>query len=516
MRRSICYCEPSVALAGDIKTWKFVYTTATALPKGAKFKFNLGSEGRIIDWEIPESNSKSEANIIYGLVGNKVIHPEEIEREDSYVPDFEFVLPAPIKASQDFTIVIGAAKGKDKGKKNNGTMAQTYNQRRRPFYLFIDPKGKGKYEDPEIFTMDIRGSSLQNIRVIGPSFVLKNKRFDVLVRFEDEFGNLTSNAPKDTLIQFTHEHLRENLNWKLFLPETGFISLPNLYFNETGVYKIQLRNLKTNEVFKSPPIRCFQENEGLLFWGIIHGESDKVDSTENIENCLRHFRDDEGLNFFCTSPFESQEETSSEMWKFISNNLSEFNEEDRFTTFLGFQYVGVPKSEGMRQIIYSKENKQLLKNKDTKYNSLKKIYKAFTPKDLISIPIFTMGKGYEFDYSNFNSEFERAVEIYNSWGSSECTAKEGNPFPITSQGKKGVKENPDGSIRKALENNCRFGFVAGGLDDRGVYEEFYDSDQCQYPPGLTAIIAKNHTRDSMFEALYNRSCYATTRGRISS
>ena len=32
--------------------------------------------------------------------------------------------------------------------------------------------------------------------------------------------------------------------WKLFIPETGFITLPNLYFNEPGVYKIQLKNLK--------------------------------------------------------------------------------------------------------------------------------------------------------------------------------------------------------------------------------------------------------------------------------
>lgn len=513
MRRSICYCEPSVALAGEIKTWKFIFTTASELPKGAKLKFDLASEGRIIDWEIPESNTKKQENVIYGLLGKKAIYPVEVPREESYVPDYEFILPSPLKAGEDFTIIIGAQKGKDKAA-NTGNMAQTYSQRRRPFYLYIDAKGKGKYEEPEVFTIDIKGNELKNIRIIAPSFVVKNKRFDVIARFEDEFGNLTNNAPEDTLIEFSHEHLRENLHWQLFLPETGVISLPNLYFNEPGVYSIQLKNLKTGEVFKSSPIRCFPESESLLYWGILHGESDRVDSTENIENCLRHFRDDQGMNFYISSPFECQDETSTEMWKFISNNLSDFNEDERFNTLLGFQYCGDSKSEGIRHIIYPKDNKPILKRKDSKYSSLKKVYKSFSPKDLISIPTFTMGKGYEFDFKQFEPEYERVVEIYNSWGCSECTSKEGNPFPISAQGKKGVSESPEGSVRKALEANCRFGFVSGGLDDRGIYEEFYDSDQCQYPPGLTAIIAKAQTKEALFEALYNRSCYATTGEKI--
>ena len=35
--------------------------------------------------------------------------------------------------------------------------------------------------------------------------VTKNQRFDVIVRFEDAFGNLTGNAPEGTLIEFSYE-----------------------------------------------------------------------------------------------------------------------------------------------------------------------------------------------------------------------------------------------------------------------------------------------------------------------
>lgn len=512
MRRSICYCEPNIAKAGEENTWQFIYTTASTLSKGAKLKFDLLSNGRDIDWQIPDSNLKKTSNVIYGVMGkNKIIPAKEVDVPNRPMPQYEFVLPAELPAGSNFTIIIGAPSAKGKG----GNTAQTMAQRRRPFNLYINPTGKGNaYEDPEVFTMDIKGTELKAIRVLSPSFVIKNKRFDIILRFEDEFGNLTNNAPEDTLIELSHEHLRENLKWKLFVPETGFITVPNLYFNEAGIYTIVLYNTKTKETFRSCPIKCFPEGQHILFWGELHGESERFDSTENIESCLRHIRDERALNFYSTSSFESQEETSNEMWRFVSQNISEFDEEDRFTAFLGFQWVGEPGEEGIRQIIFNKDNKQLPRRKDAKSNTLKKIYKSFAPKEIISIPCFTMAKGYEYNFKEFTPEFERVVEIYNSWGSSECLAKEGNLLPIRSSSKQGVKETGEGSIQKALQENCRFGFVAGGLDDRGIYADFFESGQEQYPPGLTAIIAPAHNRQALLEALYNRACYATTGQRI--
>ncbi|MFI0435603.1 MAG: DUF3604 domain-containing protein [Parachlamydiaceae bacterium] len=512
MRRSICYCEPSSALAGEARTWKFIYTPSVTLPKGTRLKFDLQSKGREIDWEIPSVNLKKGDPVIYlRLSHGKILPATEIESSESVVPQFGFTLQAPLEAGEQIEIILGAKEGENP-KKGDGIKAQTTAQRRRPFLLYIDPSGKGIYDDPDVFNIDIRGAELFNIRILTPSFVAKNKRFDAVVRFEDEYGNLTNNAPDNTLIELSHEHLRENLNWKLFVPETGFISLPNLYFNEVGVYTIQLLNTATGQTFRSSPIRCYPDGNHHLFWGILHGESERYDSTENIESCLRHFRDDKAFNFCGVSPFESQEETSNDTWKIITQNIIDFDEDERFTTFLGFQWNGDNKAEGLRHIIYAKENKPILRQKDLKNSALKKIYKSFSPKELISIPCFTMAKGSEYNFDNFDPDFERVVEIYNAWGSSETTKKEGNPLPIHST--TGIQESAEGSIQKALQRNCRFGFVAGGLDDRGIYADLYESDQAQYSPGLTAIIAAHHTREALIEALYQRSCFATTGERM--
>lgn len=513
MRRAITYTHPKVALTGETRTWKFVYTSAVNLSKGARLKFDLESQGREFDWQVPQVNLKKQENLIWmEIPSQKVVEAREVAIPKSSLPQFEFTLPEEVKAGEEVAIFMGTPNKEEEQIKGNRSQFHLF--RRRAFQLYVDPKGKGEYKECDTFHLDVRGNCLHAIRVVCPSIIGKNQRFDVVVRFEDRYGNLTGNAPKDTLIAFSYERLRENINWKLFVPETGFINLPNLYFNEEGVYRIKLTNLKTKESFFSDPIKCFLECERPLYWGRFHGETIFYNATSSIESCLRHIRDEEALQFFASSPFEKEEETSPEVWKGISSYIAEFNEDERFTTFLGFQWEGTPNEEGLRQLLYFKDNKPLLRRKESKGNNLKKIYKSHTTKDFLSIPTFTMGKESSFDFENFSPEYERVVEIYNAWGSSECTKAEGNPRPITSTSKKGVREVAEGSIRRALNRNCRFGFVAGGLDDRGCFKEFFDNKQTQYSPGLTAVLSKNHTREGIIQALNRRSCYATTGPRI--
>ena len=161
-----------------------------------------------------------------------------------------------------------------------------------------------------------------------------------------------------------------------------------------------------------------------------------------------------------------------------------------------------------------KGSKITFTQKRHKTNHEDKLYKNSSPKEFISIPSFTMCKGHEYDFNLWNPTLNESLKFITAWGSSECTKKEGNPTPIQSATKSGAHENPEGSIHKALQNNCRFGFVAGGLDDRGIYADFYEGGQEQYPPGLTAIISPEHNRAALSEALYQRSCYATTGERI--
>lgn len=513
MRRSICYTEPGHALAGEINNWKFFYTPALNLPKGTVLRFDLACKGRAIDWEAPTSHVSEKGNCIWLDDGHgHKLTSKEVDRPDSVVPFYDFKLPCEVKAGSPLIFCMGSPSPQKK--KTHGTKAQLTIQRRRPFQLFVDTTGKGQWEDPEIFTIDVKGNTLQTIKVLAPSLTVKNKRFDIILRFEDEYGNLTNNAPENTLIELSHSNLRDTLNWRLFLPETGFLAVPNLYFNEVGVYTIQLKNLSSKEVFYSSPIKCLPEDTQNIFWGLLHGESERFDSTESIDSCLRHFRDEKSLNFYATSSPDPIEETSQNTWKNICQQVQELNDDERFTVFLGQQWTSSEPAEGIRQFIFSKDEKPIIRQKEIRTSSLKKIYKSFAAKDFISIPLSPMSDKAGCTFEEFDPEFERVVEIYNAWGSSECLKKEGNQYPIHSESKKGFHEHKEGACLSALMQNKRFGFVSGGLDDRGAFSELFEADQDQYSPGLTAILADTLSRAELFEALYHRHCYATTGDRI--
>jgi len=135
MRRSICYCEPNLALAGNIATRKFCYTTASSLPKGTRLKFDLLTTGREIDWEVPSSNLKAKSNVIWAEMPNKkVLAAKEILEPHAFVPTFEFVLPSEIKAGETIIIVMGNPEKVKQNEDKKGNRAQTHIQRRRPFY----------------------------------------------------------------------------------------------------------------------------------------------------------------------------------------------------------------------------------------------------------------------------------------------------------------------------------------------------------------------------------------------
>lgn len=108
MRRSICTSEPSLVYAGQKATWKFAYTTAQSLPKGTKLRFDLLSQGRSFDWQIPETNLKEKQNIIWALLPNgKHIEAKKIEPPQNPTAIFDFVLPIEVKTGETIVISMG-------------------------------------------------------------------------------------------------------------------------------------------------------------------------------------------------------------------------------------------------------------------------------------------------------------------------------------------------------------------------------------------------------------------------
>jgi hypothetical protein len=118
----------------------------------------------------------------------------------------------------------------------------------------------------------------------------------------------------------------------------------------------------------------------------------------------------------------------------------------------------------------------------------------------------------------WNPKYEKAVEVYSVWGSSERSAEAGNPRPIQPETLGG--EVPGRHVIDALRRGYRFGFVAGGDVHDGRPGDALHAES--YPPrgfvpyeqGLTAALAPELTREAIFDAMAGRRTYAATRSRI--
>jgi len=141
--------------------------------------------------------------------------------------------------------------------------------------------------------------------------------------------------------------------------------------------------------------------------------------------------------------------------------------------------------------------------------------------------------GLTYDWSYFDPEIVRLVEMYSVHGSSEMMESQGNPYPLRG-GLYGNNESAEINktgyyVQDALSMGLKVGFMASGdshdghighsishtsanhLLQRpiswGALPHFYRTLQ-HYPNGMTAVFASSLTRESVYDALWDRNCYA--------
>ncbi|MFP4443548.1 MAG: DUF3604 domain-containing protein [Spirochaetia bacterium] len=98
------------------------------------------------------------------------------------------------------------------------------------------------------------------------------------------------------------------------------------------------------------------------------------------------------------------------------------------------------------------------------------------------------------------------VEIHSKWGTSEYR---GNPTPL-----KDIHPGPSYAL-DLLQNGYLLGF-AGGTDTHSslTFGTGIEPDHIDRPAGITGVLCESLTRENVFRALKNRSCYACKGERI--
>lgn len=288
-------------------------------------------------------------------------------------------------------------------------------------------------------------------------------------------------------------------------------------FTSPGIKFLSLKDSTTGILQTSNPIYVAKNGESSekLFWGDIHSQTFFSDGLRCPEELYSFARDEAFLDIFALS--DHSEYLTDRQWNYFVGVTNDFNNPGHFVTLIGQEWTSTKKC-GHRNIYFPGNSGPIIRSNESKFSNLENVYEIAHKHKALVIPHHSANVQMGVDWNEgYDPEVERLVEIYSVWGNSERPETEGNTRPIRFL--KGEKKGQH--IIDALRLGHLFGFVGGGdIHDGRPGDELHNlqaqpQDYRQiYRQGIMGVWAKDLTRESIFDALWNRRVYATTNVRI--
>lgn len=286
-----------------------------------------------------------------------------------------------------------------------------------------------------------------------------------------------------------------------------FGTISGLRFDTSGIKFVKIRYPQAGIEATSNPIMVKDKIDYKIYWGDPHSQTFFSDGLRCPEELYTFARDEAFLDFFSVS--DHSEYITDRQWEYFCSVANDFNENGRFVTLIAQEWTD--HKIGHRNIYYSRDYGPILR---AGIDGIEKVYEVAHKHKALVIPHHSanvrMGVNWNLGH---DAEVEKLVEIYSVWGNSEISKEQGNTRPITVLG--GEKHGQH--VVDALNMNYKFGFVAGGDihdgrpgDELHSLQEKVESYKNLYRQGITAVYAKNLTRRDIFDALWERKCYATS------
>ena len=269
--------------------------------------------------------------------------------------------------------------------------------------------------------------------------------------------------------------------------------LDNLSVAGEGELRIAVRNERGEVVCTSNPMRIVAEAPLLPYWADLHGQSEETIGTNSARELIEFARDrafldamsHQGNDFQITTPF----------WEQLNRLTAEYNKSGEFVIFPGYEWSGNTGLGGDRNVMFMQEGRQIhrshhalvedMSDVETDANSAADLFTALKDEDCV---VFAhIGGRYADIKVAHDGRIERSVEVHSDWGTFEWLLED-----AFDQGYRvGILANSDG-------HKGRHGASHPGASLFGAYG------------GLSCLLARDLSREALFEALRRRHHYATT------
>lgn len=278
------------------------------------------------------------------------------------------------------------------------------------------------------------------------------------------------------------------------------------------------------------------ESEYHIYVGEMHGHTDLSDASPNIDTYFQIARDTAKLDFCAISDHDHGSPISSELWKtmeegnfhhahsseyyksyvekkcskwdVIREKVKEYAQPGTFTPILAYERDSYPWYNNL-VIYFNSYDAEIPMPEVCGDMSEKELREFLSREDMIVVPHTTSTPQSGCDFSTMDPAlYTPLIEVYSRWGTDEYYD---NPNPV----RYGVK---GGYWQDALKRGGKMGCIGGSDDHYGmpgmIMAEAPHINLKYRFPGLTGVLAKENTLESIFEAIKARRCYAFMGGRI--
>lgn len=519
--------EPPTAMAGIRDTWRITFA-GLEVGVGGVVRLRLGG-GRDSksDWIRPQANDPSLNEYVTascsGAAALTVTVPPFSEVADIVV-DLT-ITEAPLLAEDEIVVTLGDTSGG-----GDGSTPQTFSQPDKRFDLFV---AQPSDDDPLSFVrvsgvlaVDVTGGPIDRLQVFAPPSVPAGKDFSITIKAEDRHGNVAALYQGELKIELTDDEIASGPEEIGFTGPGGVITVEGFRAFSRGLVRVIAIDSVREIRYVSNPVLITTHDQEQLYFGVIHGHTSCSDGLGSVEDYYACMRDDNRLDFGAVSDHDHSWETTDEHWCEIGRVTEAANDSGRFVTLLGWEWAKWRRNgAGDRNVYYDTDDQPMYRSCDEHYPTPEDLFEALEGHRAIVIPHHTASTGNFCDFTVHDPEKERLVEIYSIWGNSECSAHDGNPFPMRppsippsgfTDAPMDSGEVPAGFVQRALAMGRRLGFTGGGDNHLGHPGDAtaIGAEPFRYRDGLMGVWAPELTREAIFQAMYDRHTYATTGARM--
>lgn len=389
------------------------------------------------------------------------------------------------------SLVLGDISGGGPGMK-----LQTFCETALEFTVLVDIYATGHFVPlPQTPWISVIPGKPAFWKAVLPTLVRPDETFALALKAEDVWGNPSDQVDQVLLLRSRPGHI--DLPQRIhFPPRQKALRLEGLSAHSEGIYQIEVRDEQGTFLTESNPM-LIRESPHRAFWGDLHGQSGE---TVGINSAREYFSFAKDLAFLDVASHQGNDfQINNRFWQELNSLTAEFNESGSFVALPGYEWSGNTPIGGDHNVFFLHDYRPIRRSShalltdrsdiDSDAKTLKELFDAL--RDEESVVFAHVGGRYADIAYAHDPHIETALEIHSDWGTFEWLLTDSFRLGYRC----GVVCNSDG-------HKGRPGASHPGAADFGAYG------------GLTCFLAKELTREAVFDCLRHRRHYGTSGNRI--